>query len=160
MEKEEILVSKFTALASTIFSCSIKSKTVSSVEGIVVFTRFCRSHLLRHVHFRQKQNNFKGKLARLLSDKQYIRKPKSGGHETILGIFLLCFAPAISLVLMMPPAAVQLPHHSSSCTDPRGQGKTSESPQERVNPLSQGQSSTAEGGCPVTLFGAHSFQCN
>lgn len=53
MEKEEILMSEFRALVSTVFNCSVKNRLVSSKEGTVLFTRLCRSHLLRHIHFSQ-----------------------------------------------------------------------------------------------------------
>lgn len=58
MEKEEILVSEFRALAHTIFNCSAKNRIVSSVEGTVVF--ISRSHLLRHIHLDNSKTIMRG----------------------------------------------------------------------------------------------------
>lgn len=101
MEKEEIFVSKFRALVGT-----VKNRIASSEKGTVAFARFYKSYLLRDIHFRQEQNNFEMKLARLISSSHYVSEPKSD-HEIILGNSLLCFSPATSLVLMMSPQ--QLP---------------------------------------------------
>lgn len=58
MEEEEILMSEFRALKTTIFNCSVKNRIASRIEGNVVFTRLCRSHLLSRIHFSQSKTIF------------------------------------------------------------------------------------------------------
>lgn len=58
--------------------------------GALWFSQVCRSHLLRHIHFRQ--NNSEAKLARPLSDKQYASEAKSGRSQNYFGhLFALLF---------------------------------------------------------------------
>lgn len=97
---------------------------VSGKEGTVVFTRLYESYLLRYIHFRQKQNNFEMKPARLVSDSQYASELKSDRSWNYFGQIFALFFPSNIFSTDDATTAVQLPHHSSFSTDPQGQAKT------------------------------------